>query len=214
MWLRRAVKELDSAWFDATNNMMTTADARKILFEELLWSTGISLRHTATIPEASVEALRTHLAAAQEEKDQLIRQHQEDLSAQRAISKELKDQLIQLGLDHSKALKAAQAIAEAKLDEALEDASNSNVVLQAELEEAAKARKAAEDKAARLEAEQKEYDLLVTQTDALAFRLFPDSQAHAVKKFGERRVAQAYENLGAPWDPYDHLVAEQFPMLP
>lgn len=37
--------------------------------------------------------------------------------------------------------------------------------------------------------------------------LFPDSQAFAVKKVGERRVLQAYENLGAPWDPYDHLVA-------
>jgi hypothetical protein len=37
--------------------------------------------------------------------------------------------------------------------------------------------------------------------------LFPDSQAHAAKKVGERRVAQAYKNLGAPWDPYDHLVA-------
>jgi hypothetical protein len=37
--------------------------------------------------------------------------------------------------------------------------------------------------------------------------LFPDSQAYAVKKVGERRVAQAYQNLDAPWDPYDHLVA-------
>ena len=69
-------------------------------------------------------------------------------------------------------MKAAQAAAETKLNETLEDASNSTVVLQAELEEAAKARKAAEDQAARLEAEQKEYDLLVTQTDALALRKF------------------------------------------
>jgi hypothetical protein len=107
-----------------------------------------------------------------EEKDKLIRKHQEDLSAQKASYKELKDQLIQLGLDHAQALKAAESAAEAKLNEALEDASNANVVLQAELEEAAKARKAAEDKAARLEAEQKEYDLLVTQTDALALRKF------------------------------------------
>jgi hypothetical protein len=28
-----------------------------------------------------------------------------------------------------------------------------------------------------------------------------------VKKVAERRVAQAYKNLDAPWDPYDHLVA-------
>jgi seryl-tRNA synthetase len=152
------------------------------------------------ILEASLEALRTQLAALQGtaysfpvdllslhfisttlltfsfrapgEKDQLIRQHQEALSAQKAISKELKDQLIQLGLKHNEEMKAAQAAAETKLNETLEDASNSTVVLQAELEEAAKARKAAEDQAARLEAEQKEYDLLVTQTDALALRKF------------------------------------------
>ena len=109
---------------------------------------------------------------APDEKDQLIRQHHEALSAQKAISKELKDQLIQLGLKHNEEMKAALAGAEAKLNETLEDANNSNVVLQAELEEAAKARKAAEDKAAWLEAEQKEYDLLVTQTDALSLRKF------------------------------------------
>jgi hypothetical protein len=46
------------------------------------------------------------------------------------------------------------------------------VVLRTELEEGAKARQAAEDRAARLEAEQKEYDQLVMQTDALALRKF------------------------------------------
>jgi hypothetical protein len=107
-----------------------------------------------------------------EEKDKLSRKHQEELSAQKASYKELKDQLIQLGLDHAKALKAAESAAEAKLNEALEDAGNANVVLQAELEEAAKARKAAEDKASRLDAEKQEYDLLVKQTDALALRKF------------------------------------------
>jgi hypothetical protein len=58
------------------------------------------------------------------------------------------------------------------MHEALEDAGNSNMVLQAELEELAKVRKAAEEKAARLEAEQKEYDRLVVQTDAHAYRKF------------------------------------------
>ncbi|KAK1660775.1 hypothetical protein QYE76_048934 [Lolium multiflorum] len=210
MRLRRAVKELDSAWFDATNNLMTTADARKILFEELLWEhRDLAEAHSKcqAIPEASIEALKTQLAAAEEKKDQLSLQHKEELSAQETCYGELKRQYIQLGLDHAKALQAAESTAEAKLHEALEDAGNANVVLQAELEEAAKARKAAEDKAARLEAEQKEYDLLVTQTDALALRLFPDSRAFAVKRVGERRVAQAYKNLSAPWDPYDHLVA-------
>ena len=56
------------------------------------------------------------------------------------------------------------------MHEALEDAGNSNMVLQTELEELGKARKAAVEKAARLEAEQKEYDRLVMQTDAHAYR--------------------------------------------
>ena len=101
---------------------------------------------------------------------------------------------MQAGVRYAEELKAAEAAAEARLNEALEDAGNTNAVLQAELEEGAKAIKAAEGKAAkahkaaaeearkaqkaaesevaRLKAEQKEYDLLVTRTDALALRTF------------------------------------------
>ncbi|KAK1666173.1 hypothetical protein QYE76_054332 [Lolium multiflorum] len=84
------------------------------------------------------------------EKDQLIRQHQEELSAQKTSYQELKSQLVQLGLDHAKALEAAEADAAAKMNEALENASNATVVLQAELEELAKARKGAEEKSRAL----------------------------------------------------------------
>ena len=56
------------------------------------------------------------------------------------------------------------------MNEALEDAGNANSVLLAELEELAKARKGAEKKAARLEAEQKECNRLVLQTDTHAYR--------------------------------------------
>jgi hypothetical protein len=152
------------------------------------------------IPEASIEALKIQLAAAQgtassfpvdlslfilpdailltfpfralDEKEQLIKEHCKALDAQELYAKGLKDQLIQLGLKHSEAMKAAQAAAETKLNEAQEDANNSTMVLRTELEEGAKARQAAEDRAARLEAEQKEYDQLVMQTDALALRKF------------------------------------------
>jgi septation ring formation regulator EzrA len=119
-----------------------------------------------------VQLLLTFSFRVSEEKDQLIRQHQEELSAQRTSYQELKGQLIQLGFDHAAALKAAETAAAAKLHEALEDAGNSTAVLQAELEELAKARKAAEDKAARLEAGQKEYDQLIMRTDAHALRKF------------------------------------------
>nr|XP_051229265.1 uncharacterized protein LOC127347079 [Lolium perenne] len=181
--LKRAVKEFDSVWYDATANVVVT------------------------FPEASLEALKAQVAALQAEKEQLIRDHQKALEAQKEISRELKDQAIQAGIRHVEELKAAESAAEARLNEALEDAGNANVVLQAELEEGAKALKAAEGKAAkahkaaaaeatkaqkaaegevaRLKAEQKKYDLLVTRTDALALRLFPDSQAHAINKVAE-----------------------------
>jgi hypothetical protein len=106
------------------------------------------------------------------EKEQLIKEHRKAMDAQELYSKGLKEQAIQLGLKHNEAMKAAQAAAEAKLNEALEDANNSTVVLRAELEEGAKARKAVEDQAARLEGEQKEYDQLFMQTDALDLRKF------------------------------------------
>ncbi|KAK1613718.1 hypothetical protein QYE76_019235 [Lolium multiflorum] len=207
---RRAVKELDNAWHDATNNVVSTADTRKHLFEELLWEhRDLTEAHSKcqAIPEASVEALKAQVAKLQGEKEQLIRQHHEALDAQETYSSGLKEQLTQLGLKHNEAMKVAQTAAEARLNEALEDANNSTVVLRTELEEVAKARQAAEDETTRLKAEQQEYDLLVMQTDVLALRVFPDSQAFALKKVAERRVAQAYKNLDAPWDPYDHLVA-------
>ncbi|KAK1628358.1 hypothetical protein QYE76_002673 [Lolium multiflorum] len=208
--LRCAVKELDSSWYDATNNLMLTADARKTLFEELLWEHRELVEahdKCQVLPEASIDALKEQLAKAQREKEQLIKQHQEELGAQKTSYQELKSQLVQLGLDHAKALEAAAADAAAKMNEALENASDATVVLQAELEELAKARNAAEEKVARLEEERKECHQLILQTDNLAYRLFPDSQTHAVKKVNARRTAQGQANLAVPWTPHDHLVA-------
>ncbi|XP_071680103.1 uncharacterized protein [Lolium perenne] len=121
MRLRAAVKELDSAWYDSTNNLTVTADTRKALFEELLWEhRELAEAHDKcqVIPEASIDALKEQLATAQREKDELSRQHQEELNALKTSYQELKSQLIQLGLDHAKALKAAEVTAAAKLDEA------------------------------------------------------------------------------------------------
>jgi ABC-type multidrug transport system fused ATPase/permease subunit len=106
------------------------------------------------------------------EKEQLIREHRKALDAQEIVSRGLKDQLIQAGLRQDKEMKDAKAAAEAKLNEFLEESTNSNAVLQAELEEESKARKAAEDRVALLTAEQKEYDHLVVQTDTLALSKF------------------------------------------
>ncbi|KAK1617687.1 hypothetical protein QYE76_023204 [Lolium multiflorum] len=128
--LKRAVKEFDSAWYDATANVVSTADARKALFEELLWEhRDLAEAHKCqAIPEASIEALKDQVAALQAEKEQLIRDHQKALDAQKEISRELKDQAMQAGVRHAEELKAAEAAAEARLNEALEDAGNANVV--------------------------------------------------------------------------------------
>jgi multidrug resistance efflux pump len=151
------------------------------------------------IPEASIEALKAQLSTLQGiasfpvdsffyvlpnillltfpsrilyEKEQLIEEHRKALDAQKATTRELKNELIQIGLRHEQELKDAKAAAEAQLKEALDDSVNSTAVLRAELEEGGKARKAAEDRVALLEAEQKEYNLLVMQTDGLALRKF------------------------------------------
>nr|XP_051201854.1 uncharacterized protein LOC127315401 [Lolium perenne] len=185
-------------------------DVRKQLFEELLWEhRELSEAHSKcqAVPEASIKALKAQLAALQAEKEQLASEHHKALEAQRTLVGELKEKLMQDELRHARELKEAKAVAEAKLDESLKEYTNKTAVLQAELEEETVARKAAQDQIALLTAEQKEYDRLVVQTDALALRLFPDSQAHAHNKVAERRAEQEMSNPYSPWDAYDHLVA-------
>ncbi|XP_071678222.1 uncharacterized protein [Lolium perenne] len=165
------------------------------------------LQRLRALLSSSIETLIENPEEVKGEKDELNRQHQDELNALKTSYQDLKSQLIQLGLDHAKALKAAEVSAAAKLDEALEDASNATVVLRAELEEMAKARKGAEEKAARLEEERKECDQLILQTDTLALRLFPDSQRYAVKKVDAQRKDKGQADLTVPWTPKDHLVA-------
>ncbi|KAK1620861.1 hypothetical protein QYE76_026378 [Lolium multiflorum] len=159
--LKHAVKEFDTAWHDASGNVV----------------------------------------------DQLVLEHRKALDAQEKISSELKDKLTQAELRHAQELKDAQAAAETKLDETLKEFTDASAVLRAELEEETRARKEAQDRIATLTTDQAEYDRLVMQADALALKLFPDSQPLAQKRVTERRVEQALSNPDAPWDPYDHLVA-------
>nr|XP_051211610.1 uncharacterized protein LOC127329102 [Lolium perenne] len=208
--LRRAVKEFDTAWHDASDNVVSMLDTRKHLFEELLWEhRELSEAHSKcqAVPEATVEALTAQLATLKAEKEQLAKEHQQALDAQRTRFSELKEQLKEAELRHSRELKEAQAAAEAKLDESLKEFTNNSAVLRAELEEESRARKEAQDRIATLTTDQAEYDRLVIQADTLALQLFPDSQPFAQKRVTERRVEQSLSNPDAPWDPYDHLVA-------
>ncbi|KAK1692187.1 hypothetical protein QYE76_008884 [Lolium multiflorum] len=208
--LKRAVKEFDSAWYDATNNVVSTADARKQLFEELLWEhrdLAEAHSHCQVVPEATIEALKAQVAKLHGDKEQLLKEHNEALDAQKTALREVKDQAMQAALQHEQALKDARVAAEAKLAEVVEDSTNSNTVLAAELEEERKARKAAERLIDTMTTDHKEYDRLVMKIDALALQHFPESQVYAVKKVREDRIAREFPNLDAHWDGYDYLVA-------
>nr|XP_051222286.1 actin cytoskeleton-regulatory complex protein PAN1-like [Lolium perenne] len=155
----------------------------------------------------SVADLSDQLATLKAEKEQLAKEHQEALDAQRKVTAELKDKLMESEVRHSQELKDAQAAAETKLDDTLKEFTHNSKVLRLELEEESKARKAAEERIATLTTDQAAYDQLVMQADALASKLFPDSQVHASKKVAEHRAKQSMTNPDAPWDSYDHLVA-------
>ncbi|KAK1653195.1 hypothetical protein QYE76_071000 [Lolium multiflorum] len=199
-------KRADSAWYDSTNNLTVTADTRKALFEELLWEhRELAEAHDKcqVIPEASIDALKEQLATAQREKDELSRQHQEELNALKTSYQELKSQLIQLGLDHAKALKAAEVTAAAKLDEAWR-------MLQCHRGVAGRAGGDGQGpEGCRGEGRgwrrSTRCDQLILQTDTLALRLFPDSQRYAVKKVDAQRKDKGQADLTVPWTPKDHL---------
>ncbi|KAK1614143.1 hypothetical protein QYE76_019660 [Lolium multiflorum] len=133
---------------------------------------------------------------------ELSEAHSKCQAVPEATVKDLTDQLATL-----KELKDAKAATELKLDDTLKEFAHNSEVLRLELEEQSKARKAAEERIAALTTDQAAYDQLVVQADALALKLFPDSQAHASKKVAEYRAKQPTTNPDAPWDSYEHLVA-------
>jgi t-SNARE complex subunit (syntaxin) len=106
------------------------------------------------------------------EKEQLALEHRKALDAQEKIFVELKDKLIQAGLQHARELKDAQAAGEAKLDDALKDFSDASAQLQKELEEESRLLKETQDWNATLASDQAEFDRLVIQADELALSKF------------------------------------------
>ncbi|KAK1686025.1 hypothetical protein QYE76_046873 [Lolium multiflorum] len=216
--LKRAVKEFDTAWHDASANVVGTLDLRKQLFEELLWEhrhlseafASLQLAHgkcQAALPEASLEDLTGQISALKAEKEKLALEHRKALDAQRQITAELKDKLIQAELQRTRKLKEAQAAGEARLDEALKDFTDATGQLQKELEEETRLLKEARDRNATLASDQAQLYRMVIQTDQLALKLFPNSQPHAHKKVMELRAEHAVSDPDAPWNAYDHLVA-------
>ncbi|KAK1612446.1 hypothetical protein QYE76_036119 [Lolium multiflorum] len=103
MRLKRAVKEFDSAC-DATSNVVKDHWSQKQLFEELLWEHR-DLAEAHSHCQDTIETLKAQIATLQGEKEQLIRQHQEALSAQKTSYKELKEQAMQARLQHDQDLK-------------------------------------------------------------------------------------------------------------
>nr|XP_051190156.1 uncharacterized protein LOC127303466 [Lolium perenne] len=199
--LKRAVKEFDTAWHDASANVVGTLATRKELFEGLLWEyrdlsaafTALEQAHSqcpAALPKASLEELRGQISALKAEKEKLALEHSNALEAHQTNFGELKQKLIQGEVEHA--------------EKELADATGK---LKEELEAKAKALKEAEDRNATLLADQAEFDRLVAQADNQALKLFSDSQPLAHKRVMELRAEQGVADPEAAWSAYDHLVA-------
>jgi hypothetical protein len=109
-----------------------------------------------------IELLLFRIAA---EKEKLALEHHALLEAQRDIAAELKDKLIQAELRHTRVLKEAKAVGEAKLEEALRDFNDASGQLRKDLDEGAKLLKQAQDRNTALLSDQAEFDRMVIQTD-------------------------------------------------
>ncbi|KAK1604127.1 hypothetical protein QYE76_027800 [Lolium multiflorum] len=187
MRLCSVVKELDNTW----PSLRTFWEHRELAEAH---------DKCQVIPEASIDALKEQLAAAQQEKDQLIQRHREELSAQKTSYQELKSQLIQLGFDHAKALKAAETDAAAKMDEARRTPAMPSWYCELSWRSWPRPGRVLRESCAA-EEEHRECNQLILQTDTLAYRLFPDSHKYAVKKVDARRTTQGQANLAVPWTP-------------
>ncbi|KAK1607903.1 hypothetical protein QYE76_031576 [Lolium multiflorum] len=172
--LKRVVKEFDTAWHDASANVVGTLDARKQLFEGLLWEyrdlreAFITLEQahsqcSAALPETSLEELTSQISALKGEA--LPLEHSNALEAHRTNFGELKQKLIKSEVQHGEELKKTEAAGEAKVKEARKELIEATGKLQKELEAKAQALKAAEDRNAALLADQAEFDRLVAQAD-------------------------------------------------
>ncbi|KAK1630479.1 hypothetical protein QYE76_004794 [Lolium multiflorum] len=165
----------------------STADARKQLFEELLWEhrdLAETHSHCQAIREASIEALKIQLKRS---------------SSSGTTRRPWTPSKLPPGSSRSKLCKLR---AKGRAGGGKEGAESSGAP-----EEEKKARKAAERHIELMTTDHKEYDRLVMQIDALALKHFPDSQPHALKKVMEDRVAREFPNMDAHWDGYEYLVA-------
>jgi multidrug efflux pump subunit AcrA (membrane-fusion protein) len=102
------------------------------------------------------------------EKEKMALEHHDALEAQQSISAELKDQLIQAGLQHARALKEAIAAGDSKVEEARKEFADATAQLRKELEEETRQLQQALDRNAELTGQQAELDRMVRDADAQA----------------------------------------------
>jgi ABC-type transporter Mla subunit MlaD len=95
-------------------------------------------------------------------------QHQQELKAQRDETANLKDQLVQAGLQHAGALKEAIAAGDAKVEEARKQFADAQEQLHQELEEERKLREMERDRNAFLAAAQVPLGQMIKDTNAKA----------------------------------------------
>ncbi|KAK1599875.1 hypothetical protein QYE76_018564 [Lolium multiflorum] len=199
--LKRCMRETDTAWFDVDKNITAVLESWKKLFEDLLWE-------HRELPNAH-KSLQVAYQQSQGENDTLSSQHQAELQRQREETARLKEELIQLKLQHTTELKHVVDAGKSELDHARK-----------ELEElhAREIKEVQDQLQGELQAEKDLRDLEKKRNDALQevqntqakiiadLENFPESQAQALEA-----VAKTWHGDPAfdadVWTIGDHLTA-------
>ncbi|KAK1660620.1 hypothetical protein QYE76_048779 [Lolium multiflorum] len=127
--------------------------------------------------------------------------------AQRSETTNLKEQLVQAGLQHAGALKEAIAAGEAKVEEAKEQLAEAQDQLRQELEEERKLRKLENERNDKLLLVQASVGQLIKELDEKAQKIFPNSQVRAEAAVAKVRVENPASDASPPWTTEDYLTA-------
>ncbi|KAM0895907.1 hypothetical protein ACQ4PT_023559 [Festuca glaucescens] len=221
--LKRYMRETDMAWFDVDKNVSVVLESRKKLYEDLLWEhrelsnahKALQIAHQAKPQDSSqLEELVGRVATLQGEKETLSSQHLAELQKQREETARLKEELIQLKLQHNTDLKQAAEAGKIELDHARKELNELHAREMKEVQDQLHGELKAEKDLRELE--KKSNDVLqevrstqakiIADLDEKVWTTFPESQARAVEAVAKTRHGDLASDAGA-WTTEEYLTA-------
>ncbi|KAM0874320.1 hypothetical protein ACQ4PT_037516 [Festuca glaucescens] len=214
--LKRCLRDTDMAWYDVDKSVTEVLEARKKLYEDLLWEHRavwtLSRHSKSRTANAKLDELVSCVAALQGEKENLSIQHQADLLAQKDETARLKEELIQLRLRHDTELK--EAVKAGKTE--LEHAKNELIELHAreikevqdqlfkDLEAERKLRELERQRNNQLELVQIAHAKIIKDLDEKIQTTFPESQARAEAAVAKTRIEDPASDAAA-WTTEEYI---------